>query len=72
MAVNHPFYCARSYGIANAVWRPPWQLGVSMSLMIITFIFTIYVAARIYRVGILMYGKKASYKELVKWFFYKE
>jgi ABC-2 type transport system permease protein len=51
---------------------PPWQLGVSMGLMIVGFIFTTYVAARIYRVGILMYGKKASYKELAKWFFYKE
>jgi len=35
-------------------------------------LFSTYIAARIYRVGILMYGKKASYKELVKWFFYKE
>jgi ABC-2 type transport system permease protein len=51
---------------------PPWQLAVSMSLMIVAFLFTTYVAARIYRVGILMYGKKASYKELAKWFFYKE
>ncbi len=51
---------------------PGWQLAVSMSLMIVAFLFTTYVAARIYRVGILMYGKKASYKELVKWFFYKE
>ncbi|MGN6398119.1 MAG: ABC transporter permease [Mucilaginibacter sp.] len=51
---------------------PGWQLGISMTLMVLTFIFAIYVAARIYRVGILMYGKKASYKELVKWFFYKE
>ena len=51
---------------------PGWQLAISMSLMVVTFIFTTYVAARIYRVGILMYGKKASYKELVKWFFYKE
>jgi ABC-2 type transport system permease protein len=51
---------------------PGWQLAISMSLMVITFLFTTYVAARIYRVGILMYGKKASYKELVKWFFYKE
>ncbi|HEY5326999.1 MAG TPA: ABC transporter permease [Mucilaginibacter sp.] len=51
---------------------PLWQLAVSMSLMIVAFLFTTYVAARIYRVGILMYGKKASYKELVKWFFYKE
>ncbi len=51
---------------------PGWQLAVSMVLMILGFLFTTYVAARIYRVGILMYGKKASFKELVKWFFYKE
>jgi ABC-2 type transport system permease protein len=51
---------------------PGWQLGLSMFMMIIGFLFTTYVAARIYRVGILMYGKKASYKELAKWFFYKE
>ncbi|MBD1394984.1 ABC transporter permease [Mucilaginibacter glaciei] len=49
-----------------------WQLALSMSLMILGFLFTTYVAARIYRVGILMYGKKASFKELAKWFFYKE
>jgi len=51
---------------------PTWQLGISMALMILGFLFTTYVASRIYRVGILMYGKKTSYKELVKWFFYKE
>ena len=51
---------------------PAWQLALSMSLMVVGFIATIYVAARIYRVGILMYGKKASFKELAKWFFYKE
>jgi ABC-2 type transport system permease protein len=51
---------------------PGWQLALSMVLMVIGFLFTTYIAARIYRVGILMYGKKASYKELVKWFFYKE
>jgi len=51
---------------------PDWQLALSMVLLVITFIFTTYVAARIYRVGVLMYGKKASYKELLKWFFYKE
>jgi len=51
---------------------PPWQLALSMSLLVAGFLFTTYVAARIYRVGILMYGKKASFKELAKWFFYKE
>ncbi|MDP9080130.1 MAG: ABC transporter permease [Bacteroidota bacterium] len=51
---------------------PDWQLYLSMALLILGFLFTTYVAARIYRVGILMYGKKASFKELAKWFFYKE
>jgi ABC-2 type transport system permease protein len=51
---------------------PGWQLRLSMALMILGFLFTTYVAARIYRVGILMYGKKTSFKELAKWFFYKE
>lgn len=51
---------------------PGWQLGLSMGLMVVTFIFCTYIAARIYRVGILMYGKKASFKEMAKWFFYKE
>lgn len=51
---------------------PDWQLALSMFMMIIGFLFTTYVAARIYRVGVLMYGKKASFKELAKWFFYKE
>lgn len=51
----------------------PWQqVAISMVLLLGGFLFTTWVAARIYRVGILMYGKKASYKELAKWFFYKE
>ncbi|HEX8378475.1 MAG TPA: ABC transporter permease [Pedobacter sp.] len=51
---------------------PDWQLYLSVSLLIAGFILTTWVAARIYRVGILMYGKKTSYRELVKWFMYKE
>lgn len=51
---------------------PAWQLALSMALMIAGFIFTTYVASRIYRVGILMYGKKTNFRELAKWFFYKE
>ena len=51
---------------------PAWQLALSMFFMIVGFLFTTWVSARIYRVGILMYGKKASYKELAKWFMYKE
>lgn len=50
---------------------PGWELALSMMILIIGFIGTVWFAARIYRVGILMYGKKASFKEMVKWFWYK-
>ena len=50
---------------------PDWQLVLSMGLLIIGFIGTVWVASRIYRVGILMYGKKTSLKEMIKWFTYK-
>jgi ABC-2 type transport system permease protein len=47
-----------------------WQLLLSMALLVAGFIFTVWLAAKIYRVGILMYGKKVSYKELWKWIRY--
>jgi len=50
---------------------PTYQLLLSMVLLVLGFIGTTWLAARIYRVGILMYGKKVSYKELSKWLFYK-
>jgi ABC-2 type transport system permease protein len=50
---------------------PAWELLLSMVLLVAGFIFTTWIAARIYRVGILMYGKKVNYKELSKWLFYK-
>jgi len=49
---------------------PMWQLAVSMMLMLVTFIAFVYMAARIYRTGILMYGKKTSWKEMWKWLRY--
>ena len=49
---------------------PIWQQLLSLSILIGTFIFTVWFAAKIYRVGILMYGKKPSYKELLKWIKY--
>lgn len=49
---------------------PLWQQIVSLLILIVTFIFTVWFAAKIYRVGILMYGKKPSYKELFKWLKY--
>ena len=49
---------------------PIWEQVLSLSILIATFIFTVWFAAKIYRVGILMYGKKPSYKELFKWLKY--
>lgn len=50
---------------------PVWELILSMILLVLGFMGTTWLAARIYRVGILMYGKKVTYKELSKWIFYK-
>ena len=50
---------------------PAWQLITSMISLILTFIIITWLAAKIYRVGILTYGGKVSYKDLYKWLFYK-
>ncbi|WP_299362585.1 ABC transporter permease [Winogradskyella sp.] len=49
---------------------PPWQQVLSLLLLIGSFMFAVWFAAKIYRVGILMYGKKPTYKELFKWLKY--
>jgi len=49
---------------------PIWQLVSSIILLVITFIGIVWLAAKIYRVGILMYGKKPTYRELLKWLKY--
>jgi ABC-2 type transport system permease protein len=50
-----------SYGV------PFWELALSMGLLIVGFLFTTWVAGKIYRIGILMHGTKPSYKTLWKW-----
>ena len=50
---------------------PSWELALSMGILIVGFIGTVWIASRIYRVGILMYGKKTTFKEMFKWFTYK-
>jgi ABC-2 type transport system permease protein len=50
---------------------PYWEVALSMALLILTFLFTTWLAGKIYRTGILMYGKKSSYKEIWKWLRYK-
>lgn len=57
------------FGVPGTV--PYWQLILSMLLLIIGFLFTTWVSAKIYRTGILMYGKKPSWKEIGKWAFRK-
>ena len=48
-----------------------WEVLLSISLLILTFIGTTWIGSRIYKVGILMYGKKVTYKEMFKWIRYK-
>jgi ABC-2 type transport system permease protein len=50
---------------------PLWQVLLSMALLVATFIGSVWFAGRIYRTGILMYGKKVSWKELGRWLLYK-
>lgn len=57
------------YGVPGTV--PWWQLGLSMILLILGFLGTVWFAAKIYRTGILMYGKKPSWGEMLKWVFRK-
>ncbi|MDD2490742.1 MAG: ABC transporter permease [Bacteroidales bacterium] len=49
---------------------PMWELALSLGLLLGTFLFMTFVSAKIYRVGILMYGKKPNWKEIVKWLKY--
>ncbi|MDE7025545.1 MAG: ABC transporter permease, partial [Paramuribaculum sp.] len=50
---------------------PGWQIAVSLVILYASFFALVWVAAKIYRVGIFMYGKKPNIKELVKWMRYK-
>lgn len=57
------------FGVPNTV--PYWQLAASMLSLIGGFIFTTWFAGKIYRTGILLYGKKVTWKEMLKWSFRK-
>ena len=57
------------FGIPGTV--PWWQLGLSMLLLILGFLGTTWLAGKIYRTGILMYGKKPTWKVMWKWAFRK-
>ncbi len=46
---------------------PTWELALSIGLLVVTFLLLTYISGKIYRIGILMYGKKAGWKDLYKW-----
>lgn len=50
---------------------PAWQIIVSLILLYLTFVGMVWVAAKIYRIGIFMYGKKPTLKDLIRWVRYK-
>jgi ABC-2 type transport system permease protein len=50
---------------------PYWEIALSMGLLVLTFMGTTWLSGKIYRTGILMYGKKVNYKELWKWIRYR-
>ena len=57
---------------ARLAFDPPvWEIVVSMIVLAATSIFFVWLSGRIYRVGILMYGKKVNLRELGKWLFYR-
>jgi len=63
-----PFFAPILMPVRMAVLQIPiWQFGATVLLMILTFILLMWMSARIYRTGILMYGKKASFRELWRW-----
>ena len=58
--------------MARIPFIPPWHdVAISMVLLVLTFLATTWLAGKIYRTGILMYGKKVNYKEIMKWLKYK-
>jgi ABC-2 type transport system permease protein len=58
-----------AFGVPEAV--PVWQLLLSMALLVLGFLFTVWFAGKVYRVGILLYGKKVTWKEMGRWAFRK-
>src|SRR5690606_25483737 len=54
-----------AYGVPGTV--PYWQLALSMICLIASFLFMVWFSGKIYRTGILMYGKKPTWREMIKW-----
>ena len=58
-----------AYGVPDTV--PYWQLAASMISLVLGFLFTTWLAGKIYRTGILLYGKKPNWGQMMKWAFRK-
>jgi ABC-2 type transport system permease protein len=57
---------------ARLAFDPPlWEVLLSMVILIGSAVFFVWLSGRIYRIGIFMYGKKVTFKEIGKWLFYK-
>ncbi len=66
-----PFFAPILMLVRIAAHRPPfWQIGLSIGLLAVTTMGVVRLAARIYRVGLLMYGKRPSLAEVIRWFRY--
>jgi ABC-2 type transport system permease protein len=66
-----PFFAPTLMMLRIAVINPPmWQVITSMVIMLVTILGFVWLAAKIYRVGILMYGKRPSIAELGRWLRY--
>ena len=50
---------------------PMWEVWVSLAILYASFLAMVWIAAKIYRVGIFMYGKKPTFKDLIRWARYK-
>jgi len=66
-----PFFSPIVMMVRLPMGVPFWQIVLSFALLVITFLLCVKLAAKIYRTGILMYGKKVTYKDLWKWIRYK-
>lgn len=61
-------FCSPIIMVGRLPFEPPlWQILLSAALLIGGFLFTVWLAGKIYRTGILMYGKKVTFREMIKW-----
>jgi len=66
-----PFFTPILMYLRITIQTPPaWQIALSIAIMLVTILFMVWLVSKIYRVGILMYGKKPTIPELIRWLRY--